>query len=205
MKDAGAVSKTLASTEEGLQTDERADILVQSVRKLAETARKRLAELESMSRAGHVNSDEYIAMHDALKAAGSLDPENVNITAVERALNEIDRTSKEYEKSHTGWFVANRDFGAKRLEMSKGNQQFVAEQRQMLRKLSGSFDKMTAISDLGGKKNEAVSIPVAESKAQTVKVKSVKLSDLETKKGGPSEHKNVKRNRSIKVNQGTVL
>ncbi len=210
MKDAGAVGKTPASTEEGLQTDERADILVQSVRKLAETAGKRLAELESMSRAGHVNSDEYIAMHDALKAAGSLDPENVNITAVERALNEIDRTSKEYEKSHTGWFVANRDFGAKRLEMSKGNQQFVAEQRQMLRELSGSFDKMTAISGLGGKTDEAVSTPLAESKTKNDRVKNVKLSDLEEKKGVPSEHKTGKRNNSaasqkIKVNQGTVL
>ena len=166
----------------------RAAALRKSVKGIADEAKERLKALEGMSKNGHVNGDEYKAMCDALRAASELDPLTDNITAVERALNDIESTSKEYQKTHSGWFRANSGYGSKRLGLSKDNQKFVEAQRGMLREQAGYFDKMTAMGDL-----KKVS-PQAAGKDVNNKVQSVKLKELELKEG--KKEKTVVRRRS---------
>ena len=179
----------------------RAAALRKSVKGIADEAKERLRALEGMSKNGHVNGDEYKAMRDALRVASALDPLTDNITAVERALNDIENTSKEYQKTHSGWFRANSDYGSKRLGLSKDNQKFVDAQREMLREQTGYFDKMTAMGNLqktmpqaAGKDDLQKAPPQAADKGINNKVKSVKLKELELKEG--KKEKTVVRRRS---------
>jgi len=185
--------------------DKQVTSIENTVKNIAEEAGEKLKALESMQKKGHKNGKEYQAMYDALQKASRLDPSKDSLSFVEKALDEIDRTSKEYEKAHTGWFKASNGYGADRLKLSQENQKFVSFRRDTLNGFSKGFSKFTVISAMHPDLSEP-----APSQAESKKVKSVSLSQLE-EKDAPGANKNEapgKRRNTIagtKKNMGAVL
>ena len=159
--------------KESDRLDMRATQLEDSVRKLAEEAKQRLTALEGMTKKGHHDSGEYKAMRDALKKASELDPTKISMSSVEQALDAIDSTSKEYERTHKGLFKANRGYGADRLKLAKDNQKFVEFRRELLKSYTKEFSKFTIISYL----HPGMNGPAA--KQANTNQKKVNLAELE--------------------------
>ncbi len=171
------------SPEEAKRLDKDATQLEISVKKLAEEAKKRLTDLEGMSKKGHKNGKEYEAMHDALKRASELDTSKDSLSTVDRVLDDIERTSKEYERTHTGMFKATKGYGADRLKLSKDNQKFVEFRRNVLKGYSGEFSKFIIIGAL----HPDMKRPPAND--TNSKQRKVSLSDLENEENKNSKKK----------------
>ncbi len=129
-----------------MELDSTVSSLESLVGVLAEDAGTRLRELETMTKKGHVNNDEYIRMHDALKAVSELDPKKVSPRQVEEALEELRDAAAEYQRTHTGLFVANSGYGGKRLEASKEYQSFARDRQVNLHGFMTRLDKDAPIA-----------------------------------------------------------
>ena len=117
-----------------------------SVEKTASEAKEMLAALESMKKEGHKNGQDYIDMHDALEDVSNLDPKEHSIENIERVLKNLDTAAKQYQKSHTGLFVATKGYGADRLDMSKKLQKFSTFRQDVIKGWSKDLDKNAPIS-----------------------------------------------------------
>ena len=131
-----------------------------------------------MQKDGHKNGNEYKAMHAALLRASKLDPSKDSISSVEKALDDIDSTSREYQRTHTGMFKATKGYGADRLQLSKDNQKLAAQKKDILKKMSNGLGKYNVISGMRSNKEAGLS-----GQAESGKVRGVKLSELEDVEG----------------------
>ena len=161
-----------------------------SVRGIARDAKEKLIALESMQKEGHKNGKEYQAMHDALLRASRLDPAKDSISSVEKALDDIESTSKEYQRTHTGWFKASKGYGADRLKLSQDNQELVAFRRSNLKGMAKGLGRYNVISGLRSKQEEA---HIAN--ANDKKVQKVDLNGLEKMEKKNEKKKDVQKKR----------
>ncbi len=139
-------NEELRDYRQAVELDSTVSSLESLVGILAEDAETRLRELETMTKKGHVNNDEYIRMHDALKAVSELDPKKVSPRQVEEALEELRDAAAEYQRTHTGLFVANSGYGGKRLEASKEYQSFARDRQVNLHGFMTRLDKDAPIA-----------------------------------------------------------
>ncbi|MBQ7599476.1 MAG: Fic family protein [Clostridia bacterium] len=196
--------------------DHKVTSLENNVRLIAQEAGEKLKALEGMQKKGHKNGPEYQAMYDALKKASKLDPSTDSISYVEKALEDIDSTSKEYQRTHTGWFKATSGFGADRMKLAQENQKFASFRKDVFKGFAGDFSKYTVIGalhpDLSAQPKAQVQAEVsapaqpqvqaevsAPAQVQDKKVKNVSLSDLEK-----LDNKSAKQNDAPKKRRNTI-
>ena len=137
---------------------------------------------------------------------------------MEKALEDIDSTSKEYQKTHTGWFKATSGFGADRMKFAQENQKFASFRKDVFKGFAGGFSKYTVIGalhpDLSAQPQAGVpsqtkaEVPAqaqapaevsAPAQVQDKKVKNVSLSDLEK-----LDNKGAKQNDAPKKRRNTI-
>ncbi len=184
--------------------DHKVTSLENNVRLIAQEAGEKLKALEGMQKKGHKNGPEYQAMYDALKKASKLDPSTDSISYVEKALEDIGSTSKEYQRTHTGWFKATSGFGADRMKLAQENQKFASFRKDVFKGFAGGFSKYTVIGalhpDLSAQPKAQVQAEVsAPAQVQDKKVKNVSLSDLEK-----LDNKGAKQNDAPKKRRNTI-
>ena len=119
-------------------------------------------------------------MHDALKKVGELDPAKDSIDNVAQAVEDLNRTSHTYEKTHTGWFVATKGYGEQRKSMSVELQQLTADFQKEFKDKSSAYlnNSDRVIEDLI--RHNAKSYPVIDNER---KVRNLSAEDLAQKMG----------------------
>ena len=144
--------------------------LENSVKKLASEAKAKLNELNSATKNGHNNGREYIDMYNALKTVSELDPSKNTVRSVEAAISRLSETSKEYERTHTGFFKGRSGFGLARKNISKDLQKIAAFRKDVVAGFAKDLDKNTVISGLH---------PDSMSEVNTKSVKSNKINHID--------------------------
>ena len=180
--------------KEAKRIDTKVTALEDVVKRIAKEAGEKLKALEGMSKKGHVNGGEYNAMHDALKALSELDPEKSSVVNVVQSLKTLNDTSKEYQRTHTGWFVARPGYGENRLNASKDFQTFSSSNIEKIKGLSWEIDKDKPINNLHPKHNEPNKESKAVSKGGRERSKRISFDELTDK-----EPKKAPRKRSNSV------
>ena len=115
---------------------------------LADDAKTKLAALEKMTKAGHVNGREYNDMHAALKAVSELTPNNTSVDKLDQALQRLNTASAEYERTHDVWYRASKGYGQDRLNLSKELKVMAQEARQTITPQAALIDRSKTISTL---------------------------------------------------------
>ena len=122
--------------------------LEESVKKLAQEAKTKLNELDSITKKGHNNGQEYTDMYNALKEVSELNPSKNNIDSVEEAISKLQEYSKVYESTHTGLFKGRSGFGLARKNISKDLQKLASFRKDVVTGFAKDLDKNTVISNL---------------------------------------------------------
>ena len=122
--------------------------LEESVKKLAQEAKTKLNELDSITKKGHNNGQEYTDMYNALKEVSELNPSKNNIDSVEEAISKLQEYSKVYENTHTGLFKGRSGFGLARKNISKDLQKLASFRKDVVAGFAKDLDKNTVISGL---------------------------------------------------------
>lgn len=166
--------------EAELQNTENLTALRVQTKELAMKAKEKLAALEKMTKKDHTDGPEYIAMHDALKKVSELDPAKDSIDNVAQAVENLNKSSNTYEKTHTGWFVATKGYGEQRKSMSVELQQLTADFQKEFKDKSSAYlnNSDRVIEDLI--RHNAKSYPVIDNGR---KVRNLSAEDLAQKMG----------------------
>ncbi len=130
-----------------MQLEGRIKDLKTVIKNLSEQADKKLKALETMTKAGHRNGDEYNNMHNALKNLAQMDKDSMTLERLDNMLDTLDQASQIYQRTHTGWFVATKGYGEDRFNMSIDLQEFSKQKTDMLASFSKGFDKGKKMSD----------------------------------------------------------
>ncbi len=166
--------------EAELQNTENLTALRVQTKELAMKAKEKLAALEKMTKKDHTDGPEYIAMHDALKKVSELDPAKDSIDNVAQAVENLNKSSNTYEKTHTGWFVATKGYGEQRKSMSVELQGLTADFQKEFKDKSSAYlnNSDRVIEDLI--RHNAKSYPVIDNGR---KVRNLSAEDLAQKMG----------------------
>ncbi len=148
-----------------------------AVNKLASEAKAKLGELDSLAKDGHKNGREYTEMYNALKAVSELDPSKNDVRSVQEAVKRLSETSKEYERTHTGWFKGRSEFGLARKNISIDLQKIADFRKEVINGFSKDLDKNTVISGLHPEGMSAAKVQ----EAKTEKIKKLDLNAVEKK------------------------
>ncbi len=176
--------------------------LEESVKKLVQEAKTKLNELDSLSKDGHKDGREYTEMYNALKAVSKLDPSKNDIGSVEEAISRLGETSKEYERTHTGWFKGRSGFGLARKNISRDLQKLSAFRKEVVAGFAKDLDKNTVISGLrpdgkSGVKEKSNKINKLDLN-DVIKIEKSKNPDFET--GSTRRHSNSMKIKRTPVN-----
>ncbi len=136
-----------------LQLNQVKDLIEQ----IREEAIENLRQLEGMRKAGHTNGPDYNKMHDELKALSEMGPNNASVNGVKKALRRLNDASRDYQDSHTGWFVARPGYGRNRRNMSISLQAFTKAKLNALTDISQGLNNNVVVSKIIGMKQDNLS------------------------------------------------
>ncbi|MBQ3790450.1 MAG: hypothetical protein II800_05925 [Lachnospiraceae bacterium] len=157
----------------------------------ATEAQAQLDRLEKMTRSS--NSDEYIAMHDKLKAVAVLkDPgalDKLSPAQVEKAFDELRGAGATYESTHKGMFKGNIGTGRQRFNFSQDIQNFAQSAVDKIRQNNKGIDPERPLGEQEKERTDALNRArnaksAAEQDPTLPKVKVVEYGSLESRLSG---------------------
>ena len=145
---------------------------------IADAAKEKLAALEKMTKQGHKNGKEYIAMHDALKTVSELDPSNASLERLDQVLGKLESASDTYGTTHSGWFKASKGYGEDRLNMSKSLKEMAGNARREFTEGAAGLDRNKTFGNMDDETRASLRRIDREKK-----VRETSAADLEKKIG----------------------
>ena len=145
---------------------------------IADEAKEKLAALEKMTKQGHKDGKEYIAMHDALKTVSELDPSNASLERLDQVLGKLEGASATYGTTHSGWFKATKGYGEDRLNMSKSLKAMAVNARREFTEGSAGLDRNKTFGNMDDETRASLRRIDREKK-----VRETSAADLEKKLG----------------------
>ena len=163
-------------------------------RKLEDVAAEAKMQLEKLEKMTQIkkNSEEYNAMHDALKEVANLGKTADDLTPeqVEKAFNDLKNAGADYENTHKGLFKGNIGSGRQRFNFSREIQTFAIDNGMAVSKYGRDIgiDRSSTIGKQLQRNAEAIKRAKNANNAQIAQnaqnaVKDVSVENLEQKLG----------------------